>query len=213
MPLPFRLAVLAVLAASCGCAHIPDSPPAASAGNGPRNTAVAAPGHPEGTPVASPLGSPFAENHARAGALETPLMIDKTDMRIGTTVQFRHIPNASELHDLSQLPGLARVVLSFESWPAEYAPLQVLNQAPEGVEVVAILPGWPPNRAAVDAWNYLQVRLRVIVIVPGPPASIDRVTNLNEMRGLERVIAQMDDPSRQGFERLQRPLSFRKLID
>lgn len=213
MRLPLRLVVPAVLAASCSCAHIPDTPLAASPGGAPQNSAVAASAHPEGAPVASPLGSPFAETQARANALDTPLMIDKTDMRIGTTVQFRHIPNASELHDLSQLPGLARLVLSFEAWPAEYAPLQVLNQAPEGVEVVAILPGWPPNRAAVDAWNYLQVRLRVIVIVPGPPASIDMVTNLNQMRGLERVIAQMDDPSRQGFERLQRPLSFRKLIN
>ena len=213
MRLPFRLLVLVVLAASSGCAHVPDGPSAASAGGTPQSAAGGAAARPEGAPVASPLGSPFASDRARQNTLDTPLMIDKTDMRIGTTVQFRHIPDASELHDLSQLPGLARVVLSFESWPAEYAPLQVLNQAPEGVEVVAILPGWPPNRAAVDAWNYLQVRLRVIVIVPGPPASIDGVTNLNEMRGLERVIAQMDAPSRQGFERLQRPLSFRKLID
>ena len=213
MRMPARLVILALLAATSGCAHIPETPQAASPGGAPQNAAVATSARPEGSPVASPLGNPFAETPARAGALDTPLMIDRTDLRIGTTVQFRHIPNASELHDLSQLPGLARVVLSFESWPAEYAPLQVLNQAPEGVEVVAILPGWPPNRAAVDAWNYLQVRLRVIVIVPGPPPSIDRVTNLNEMRGLERVIAQMDDPSRQGFERLQRPLSFRKLIN
>jgi hypothetical protein len=135
------------------------------------------------------------------------------DMRIGTTVQFRHIPTTSELHDLTQLPGLSRVVLSFESWPHEYAPLQSLNQAPEGVEVVVVLPGWPPGRAAVDAWNYLQIPLRIIVVVPGPPDSIDPIANLNEMRGLERVIAQMDDPSRRGFERLQRPLSFRKIVE
>ena len=104
-------------------------------------------------------------------------------------------------------------MLSFDEWPREYAPLQVLDQSPEGIEVVAILPGWPPNRAAVDAWNYLRVPMRVIVIVPGAPAGIEPIANLNEMRGLERVIAQMDAPSRQGFERLQRPLSFRKLVD
>jgi hypothetical protein len=39
------------------------------------------------------------------------------------------------------------------------------------------------------------------------------VSDLNSMRGLERVVAQMDDPSRTGFERLQRPLSFRKLVE
>jgi hypothetical protein len=79
--------------------------------------------------------------------------------------------------------------------------------------VVVVLPGWPPGRAAVDAWNYLQIPLRIIVVVPGPPDSIDPIANLNEMRGLERVIAQMDDPSRRGFERLQRPLSFRKIVE
>ena len=51
-----------------------------------------------------------------------------------------------------------------------------------------------------------------MVVVPGPPPSIDAVTSLNQMRGLERVIAQMDQPSRVGFERLQRPLSFRKVM-
>jgi hypothetical protein len=38
------------------------------------------------------------------------------------------------------------------------------------------------------------------------------VANLNELRALERVIAEMDQPSRSGFERLQRPLSFRKIV-
>ena len=196
--------VLLASSALLGCAHRNAVAPVVTAG-APPSSATASP--------ASPLGSPFAEPRSGSGLAGLPLMIDRTDLRIGTTVQFRHIPSAAELHDLERLPGLARVVLSFESWPAEYAPLQVLNQSPEGVEVVAVLPGWPPSRAAVDAWNYLQVRLRVIVIVPGPPPSVDMITNLNEMRGLERVIAQMDAPSRQGFERLQRPLSFRKLIE
>jgi hypothetical protein len=39
------------------------------------------------------------------------------------------------------------------------------------------------------------------------------IDDLNLMRGLERVIAEMDDPQRGGFERLQRPLSFRKVIE
>ncbi len=193
-----------LLVALAGCASVtphPSSPAPARAASATTDSA------------ASPLGSPFGEERVAAGAVGTPLLIDRMDLRIGTTVQFRHIPTASELHDLTLLPGLSRVVLSFESWPTEYAPLQSLNQAPEGVEVVAILPGWPPARASVDAWNYLQIPMRIIVIVPGPPPSVESIANLNEMRGLERVIAQMDTPSRQGFERLQRPLSFRKLMD
>jgi hypothetical protein len=39
------------------------------------------------------------------------------------------------------------------------------------------------------------------------------VQDLNAMRGLERVVADVDPPSRAGFERLQRPLSFRRLVD
>jgi len=197
-----RLPTLALALLLAGCAHSPAPPPASTPAAG------------GGTPASpSPLGSPFAEAKATPNEVGTPLLIDRTDMRIGTTVQFRHIPTVSELHDLEQLPGLSRVVLSFDQWPQEYAPLRTLDQAPEGVEVVAVLPGWPPGRAAVDAWNYLRVPLRIIVIVPGPPPSVDLVQNLNEMRGLERVIAQMDEPSRRGFERLQRPLSFRKLVD
>jgi len=38
------------------------------------------------------------------------------------------------------------------------------------------------------------------------------VADLNGMRGLERVIAEIDDPSRAGFERLQRPLGFRRVM-
>jgi hypothetical protein len=33
------------------------------------------------------------------------------------------------------------------------------------------------------------------------------------MRALDRVIAEMNEPSRYGFERLQRPLSFRKVMN
>ena len=196
------IAVVLVVALA-GCASIPAAPPATSPPG-----AVGA-----GATAASPLGSPFSDERMTPNRVGTALLIDRTDMRIGTTVQYRHIPTPSELHDLTLLPGLSRVVLSFDEWPREYAPLQALDQTPEGIELVAILPGWPPNRAAVDAWNYLRVPLRVIVIVPGAPASIEPIANLNEMRGLERVIAQMDAPSRQGFERLQRPLSFRKLVD
>ncbi len=209
-----RFAPIAALAiALAGCTIRPLTPPP---GEQPHTPQVA-PTDPASAPVGqtapskTPLGSPFADAPNAAAAM--PLVIDRGDMRLGTTVQMRRLPSLSELHDLTLLPGLARIVLTFDEWPREYAAIDVLNQLPQGVELVVVLPGWPPDRAAVDAWNYLSVPVRIAVLVAGPPESVLEVSNLNEMRGLERVIAQMDDPSRAGFERLQRPLNFRKIIE
>src|SRR5262249_21730533 len=105
------------------CARMSASPPSSA-------PAPAASRSDSGGP-ASPLGSPFGEERPVAGTVGLPLLIDRSDLRIGTTVQFRHIPTNSELHDLTLLPGLSRVVLSFDSWPTQYAPLQSLNQTPE----------------------------------------------------------------------------------
>jgi len=76
-----------------------------------------------------------------------------------------------------------------------------------------LLPGWPPSRAALDAWNLLGGGVRLIMIVDGPPADRSLIMELNRVRNLERVIAQMERPDRSGFERLQRPLSFRVVRD
>ena len=84
---------------------------------------------------------------------------------------------------------------------------------PSEVELIVILSGYPPTRAAAEAWNLLRVRQRIIVVVNGPPPSNTVIADLNNMRGLERVICQTDTPDRRGFERLQRPLSFRTLIE
>ena len=48
-------------------------------------------------------------------------------------------------------------------------------------------------------------RLRIVVVVTEAPPNAAVVSDLNAMRGLERVIAQMDDPRRSGFERFQAP--------
>ncbi len=184
-----------------GCATAPAPPPGQT---GPAKARLDEP--------ASPIGSPFGDGGDAGTGLGTPLVIDRTDLRLGTTVEYRRVPTTSELHDLTLLPGLARIVLSFDSWPLQYAPLDALNSTPDGVEIVVVLSGWPPSRAAAEAWNYVHVPMRIVVIVPGPPPSIMEVTGLNSMRALERVIAQMDEPSRSGFERLQCPLSFRKLV-
>lgn len=180
------LAGLVLLLAGCAAAVAP--PPA------PAGAAAAAP------PTAG-QGLPFV-----------PLLIDRTDLRLGTTVQFSRIPTAEELNDLLYEPGLARVLLALPAWPADYAALQPLEQTPQGIEVVVVLPGYAPSRAAANAWNYLHVALRIVVVVDGPPSSVVQIDDLNALRGLERVIARMDTPSRRGFDRLQRPLSFWKVV-
>ena len=119
----------------------------------------------------------------------------------------------AEVYDATQVFGLAHVVLSLPYWPADMEPLQALSVVPPEADVIVVLPGYPPNRAAAEAWNYVNARLRIVVVVAGEPPSSVVVGDLNTMRGLERVIAQMDDPSRLGFERLQRPLSFRKVVE
>jgi hypothetical protein len=161
----------------------------------------------------SPAGSPFSDRAMGASALGAPLLLDRTDLRIGTTVQFNRVPNAGELHDATQLPGLAHIVLALPFWPADFEPLRVLDNTPPEADVIVVLPGYPPNRAAAEAWNYIGARLRIVVVVADEPPSTVVIGDLNTMRGLERVIARMDMPSRYGFERLQRPLSFLKVVE
>ncbi|HKQ57164.1 MAG TPA: hypothetical protein VJY35_04785 [Candidatus Eisenbacteria bacterium] len=161
----------------------------------------------------SPAGSPFSDRAMGASSLGSPLILDRTDLRIGTTVQFNRIPDASELHDATLVTGLAHIVLALPFWPADFEPLRVLDNTPPEADVIVVLPGYPPNRAAAEAWNYINARLRIVVVVADEPPSSVVIGDLNTMRGLERVIAQMDMPSRYGFERLQRPLSFRKVVE
>jgi hypothetical protein len=168
---------------------------------------------PAAEPPASPLGSPFSDQRMGFASIAYPLLLDRTDFRLGTTVQFKRMPTVVELHDLANVLGLQHVLITLPSWPLAYAPLDVLNQLPPDSDVIVVLPGYPPGRASAEAWNLVQARLRIVVVVPGEPPNINVVADLNEMRGLERVVAQMDEPSRTGFERLQRPLSFRKLVE
>lgn len=142
-----------------------------------------------------------------------PLLIDRNDLRLGTTVQFARIPTERELNDLPFESGLARVVLALPEWPADYAALQALERRPQGIEIVVVLHGYAPSRAAADAWDYFGGGVRIIVIVDGPPPTPVEIEDLNGMRGLERVIVRMKEPARRGFDRLQRPLSFWKRID
>ena len=175
--------------------------------------AAAAPPPAAEPPPSSPLGSPFSDRRTGFATIAYPLLLDRTDLQIGTTVQFTRMPTLTELHDLTNVLALRHVVITLPGWPADYAPLDVLNQLPPQTDVIVVLPGYPPKRSAAEAWNLVQARLRIVVVVQEPPPSPAVLSDFNEMRGLERVVAQMDEPSRAGFERLQRPLSFRKLVE
>jgi len=146
-------------------------------------------------------------------ATADPLILDRTDLRLGTTVQFHRMPTASEFHDALQVPLVAHVVISLAEWPANIEALSPLAEVSPESDVIVVLPGYPPSRAAAQAWSYVQAPLRLVLVVSGPPPDRGVIDDLNLMRSLERVIAQMEVPSRGGFERLQRPLSFRKLIN
>jgi len=190
--LPAFLVVLAVVVAG-GCA----------ATSGPRPTGSAAPAGGGDAPAPAP-----APASGLGGAV---LLIDRNDLRLGTTVQFDRVPTNQELYDLVFATGVARLLLVLDHWP-DYEALQSLDRAPEGIEIVAVLQGYPPSRGASGAWDLLHVRPRLVVVVDGPPGSLGLIDDLNELRGLDRVIARMAQPSRDGFERLQRPLSFWKVV-
>lgn len=138
-----------------------------------------------------------------------PLMLDRTDTRMGTTVYFDRVPTAAEVHDLWTVAGLTTVVLALNEWPREFEKLQGLERIPGGTTLLIVLRGYPPNASSIDVWSYLSVPARVIVVLDGPPKNQGLIADLNAMRQLERVIVEMEYPSRSGLERLQRPLSFR----
>jgi hypothetical protein len=159
-----------------------------------------------------------AQNRASSGAGAAggrgayPLLLDRSDLRIGTTVHYRRMPDAGEINDLRLVHSLAHVVLSLDAWPTDVTVISSLSQVPPEADVIVVLPGYPPSRAANELWNYVEGRVRLVMLVDGPPPSGSVIDDLNSTRRLERVIAEMDDPSRSGFERLQRPLSFRKIM-
>ena len=161
----------------------------------------------------SPLGSPFVSPKIGGISRSWPLILDRADVSFGTSVYFNRLPTASELHDLDNILGVQNVVIALPAWPTETARLEDLAQLNPDATGIVILPGYPPSREAANVWNIIPARMRIIVVVDGPPVSSVIFADLNAMRGLERVIAEMDRPSRAGFERLQRPLSFRKVIE
>src|SRR5215831_18630733 len=78
-------------------------------------------------PAQSPLGSPFGNTNTGMPGLGIPLVLDPTDMRLGTTVQFSRVPDRAELQDLNNELNVVHVILALNQWPAEYANLQELD--------------------------------------------------------------------------------------
>jgi hypothetical protein len=133
------------------------------------------------------------------------------DLGFGATVVLSRIPTLADLDAIHYVPGVARVLVDLPAWPAGWDRLQVLSQMPlpDGAEYLVVVRGYPPTRAAADAWNQVRAPVRLVVVVDGPPTDRGQIQDLNGIRALERVIADMESPARTGFERLQRPLSFR----
>jgi len=184
----------------------------ASGSQGPAPAAAGTPPSGSGPPPAAPAAS--TAQGSLDEALCAPLLIEQ-DLGFGTHVVMRRLPNAADISDLGAVNGLRQIVVALPEWPADFAALAPLQQVafPTDVELVVLLPGWPPSRAALDAWNLLGGNVRLIMVVGGPPADRALILELNRVRNLERVIAQMEHPDRSGFERLQRPLSFRVVRD
>lgn len=205
-PLPAAAAALAalLLAAAAG-------PPAPRAGERPAGSRGVSMAAPEAAYDTLRHTIPAEEAPRRAARGVAPLLLDTGDFGFGTSVVFDRMPSPREIRDLAYLTAVQHVVVSLPEWPESYEQLLPLGQSllPEGADLVVILPGYPPSRAAAEAWNYLRLPVRIVLLVDGPPAHRAGIDELNRMRGLERVIADMEEPSRTGFERLQRPLSFR----
>ena len=159
-----------------------------------------------------PAQSPPSSGTGR-GPVGATLVLDPFDLRLGRTVQFNRIPNRGEIHDLIQAGSLTSLVVVLPTWPTNYSEIEPLEQVGQESQVLVVVPGYPRSREAIEAWNLLAVRTRIIAVVDEPPPSISVVADLNAMRGLERVIARIDPPSRSGFERLQRPMSFWRVVD
>jgi len=166
-----------------------------------------------GCMAAGPPAPAQAPAPAAARSSVMPLILDRSDLSLGTTVQFARIPSANELYDLHNISALAHIVVTLPSWPRSYPELEPFQQTPADADLIVVIQGFPPTREAAEAWNQLQVRARVVLLAQGPPPPTNVLLDLNSMRALERVIVETDDPSHRGYERLQRPISFRVLRD
>ena len=143
-----------------------------------------------------------------------PLLLDPSDLGMGVAMIYHRVPNATDVAALAYYDNVQHLVLALPEWPTDFSQIEPLARVilPQGTDVIVILPGYPPSRSQASLWNMLRQPLRIVMSVDGPPVDRGLLLEMNAMRGLERVIATMEHPSRNGFERLQRPLNFRVLV-
>jgi hypothetical protein len=77
---------------------------------------------------------------------------------------------------------------------------------PEESDLIVILPGYPPNREAAQGVESPELE-------GADRDDREHAAALNNLRSLERVVAEIGNPDRHGFELLQRPLSFRVVLE
>jgi hypothetical protein len=168
---------------------------------------------PSGAGAADRVASDFGGPGGPGGPGTAPIILDRTDLALGTTVEFHHLPGVDELQDAAEQFAIRHVVVVLPSWPQINADLSRFSVLPPEADAILVLPGYPPDRSALDAWNYARGHVRLIVVVDGPPMSPSQLDDLNTLRALERVVSRMPHASRSGFEHLQRPLSFVMTVD
>ena len=103
-------------------------------------------------------GPPLTAQDSRTSAAsssapgEYPLLLDRTDLQIGTTVHFGHLPDAGEVNDLRQVRALAHVVLSLDAWPSDVT----ASCCPFATRRRTRKEPWPPSRfttVAAGVWG------------------------------------------------------------
>jgi len=167
-----------------------------------------------GAPAPEPPAVPPASTAPAATSWDAPLLLDPSELGFGTSVEYTRIPNARDIAALAYVENVRHIIVTLRDWPEDYSELEPLARVflPPDADLIVVLQGYPPERSRASIWNLVHQPLRIMMLVDGPPVDRGLIQELNAMHGLERVIATMEHPARSGFERLQRPLSFRVLM-
>ena len=68
-----------------------------------------------------------------------PLILDRMDLSLGTSVHFDRVPNAREIHDLDGVLGLQHLVISLPGWPTDVQVIEPLTQLSPETDAIFIL--------------------------------------------------------------------------
>jgi len=136
-------------------------------------------------PVADTSAPRYQGDQGAGGAdssgIVAPLILDRTDLALGTTAEFNHLPGTAELEAAAGLFALRHVVVMLPGWPQVNADLSRFSVLPPEADAIVIVPGYPPDRSALDAWNYARGHVRLVVVVDGPPLDPIQLEGLNTL--------------------------------